>query len=96
MKINPIAGQTAVRAYQTQRSASRINEYLSSADQVSLSAEVISFSPIISKIKEAMDTRTPEELAHIREITRQIKNGSYHVSGDKVASKIVDEYLNMK
>jgi len=95
MKINPIADQTAIRAYKTPRCCPPPNEILPSADQVSISAEVISFSSTISKIKEAMEVRPPEELAHIEEITRQIRAGSYRISSDKVAAKIVDEYLNI-
>jgi anti-sigma28 factor (negative regulator of flagellin synthesis) len=93
MKITPLAGQTAISAYKTQLTISRINEFTQSTDQVSLSAEVISFSSIISKIKEAMDIRTPEELARIDEIDSLIRSGSYYVASYQVAAKIVEDYL---
>lgn len=93
MKINPVAGQTAIRAYRTQLSMSRVNDFTLSADQVYLSAEVISFSSILSKIKEAMDIRTPEELTRISEIAKLIQSGSYYVESHLVAAKIVDEYM---
>jgi len=95
MKINPIAGQTAISAYKAQRVKSPATEYQQSADKVSLSEEVVSFSSTINKIKEQMDVRTPAELSHIEEITRLIHGGSYHVDSDKVADKIVDEYMGI-
>ncbi|MCL1905664.1 MAG: flagellar biosynthesis anti-sigma factor FlgM [Clostridiales bacterium] len=95
MKINPIAGQTAIRAYKTPRAGTHVNDFIQSMDQVSLSEEVVSFSSTISKIKEALDTHTPEELAHIEDISALIHNGSYHVESYNVASKIVDEYISV-
>ena len=95
MKINPVYNQMAISVYKTQHAKSSANEYLQLADRLSLSEEVVSFSSTISKIKEMMDIRTPEELAHIEEIARMIRNGSYYVASDKVAAKIVDDYLSI-
>ena len=95
MKINPISNQTAISAYKTQQAKSPVNEFLQSADQVLLSEEVASLASTISKIKEMIDIRTPEELAHIEEIARMIHSGSYHVDSDKVAAKIVEDYLGI-
>lgn len=93
MKINPIAGLSAINSYKTQRAKSPEQSFSSAMDQVSLSEEVVSFSSTISKIKEQMDVRSPEELAHIEEISRLIHSGNYHIPGEKVAAKIVDDYL---
>ena len=95
MKINPIVNQAALSAYKVQKANHPANEYRQSADQVSLSEEVISFSSTITKIKEALDERTPAELAHIEDIARQIRSGAYHIASDKVAAKMVDDYLQI-
>jgi hypothetical protein len=92
MKLNPVASQAAIGAYQAQN---LVNGYLpTSVERVSATEEVIGFSPTFGRLKEAMEARTPEELAHIEEITRQIREGAYHVPSDIVAAKIVDEYLH--
>jgi len=96
MKISPVANQAAVGAYKKHKTAAYVGGYLPYADRVSVSEEVIALASTIGRIKETMDTRTPEELARIEEIARQIREGSYHVSSDKVAAKIVDEYLHIK
>jgi len=96
MKITPVANQATLGAYKTQKAKHHVNGYLPTADRVSFSEEVIALSSTISKLKGMMDVRTPEELAHIEEIARQIRDGSYHVPSDKVAAKIVDDYLQIK
>lgn len=93
MKINPISSQAALSAYKTQRAKSPQQSFQATMDQVSLSEEVVSFSSTISKIKEQMDVRTPAELAHIEEISTLIHSGRYNVPSEKVAAKIVDEYM---
>jgi flagellar biosynthesis anti-sigma factor FlgM len=95
MKINPVSNQTAINAYKTPRLASPVNELTPAADQVSLSKEALALSSTISKLKEMIDIRSPQELARIEEIAKQIHNGSYQMDSEKVAAKIVDEYLDL-
>jgi flagellar biosynthesis anti-sigma factor FlgM len=96
MKVNSLTGQPAICAYKTQSIMPRSNKLHPSADQISLSPEALALSAAISKLKEHMDIRGPEEAARIEEIAKQIRNGSYQVPGDKVAAKIVDEYLGLQ
>ena len=93
MKINPIAHQAASNIYNTPCAKTPAPSFHSAMDQVSLSAEVISFSAAISRIKEQMGMRAPHELARIAEITVLIQRGVYHVPAEKVAEKIVGDYL---
>jgi len=92
MKIDPIAHQAAVNIYKSKRGQTPAQGYQSAMDQLSLSADVVSFSATINKIKEQMELRAPEELAHVTEIASQVKNGVYYVPATQVAEKIVHDY----
>lgn len=96
MKINPLTGQPAVGVYKTPSPVPLVNKCSPAADQVTLSREALTLSSTISKLKEHMETYTQEEEARLQEIVSQIRNGTYHVPSDKVAAKLVDEYLSVK
>ena len=96
MKINPLTGQPVVTAYKAHRIICKVNKPVPSADQTPPPQEAAAREAIISKLKKHMEIRTPEELARIEEIRKRIDDGTYHVASDKVAAKIVDEYLKLK
>jgi anti-sigma28 factor (negative regulator of flagellin synthesis) len=60
----------------------------SSTDQAELTTEAKTFSAALKAAREAIETRTPEELSRIDEVAKQIADGTYSVPGDKVAQKI--------
>ena len=60
-----------------------------STDKVVLTSAAKTFSASLKAAKEAMASRTPEEQKHIDEVTEQVRQGTYSVSGYKVAEKIL-------
>lgn len=61
----------------------------SSADEAQLTAEAKTFSVALKATKDSLEVRTPAEAAHIAEVARQIREGTYSVPGIKVAEKIL-------
>jgi len=90
MKINPIVNPNILMSYQSTRSVSGKNQTLGGSDQVSFSQEALSFSKALSEAKEMIQTRTPAEQAHISNITTAVRQGSYKVSSEDVAEKILE------
>ena len=95
MQIKPLNGQIGLSMQKAQKIVRHTNAPTPSADQLSLSQEAISLSSVIGRLKEQMEIRTPEEIARIEEIGRQIHMGAYQIDSAKVAAKIVDDYLNL-
>ena len=93
MKINPIVCQTTLSAYRAQRALEKAGDSPQTADKVSLSEEVVSFSSTFSKLKETMDLRNAEEQAYIESISARVNQGTYYVPGNIVAAKIIEDYL---
>lgn len=93
MKINPILGNNLINAYKGSKVAPSRPQRESDLDSVSFSEEAVTFSATFAKIKEALDLRSPEETARIDEIARQVKDGSYRVDSEKIAEKIIRDYI---
>lgn len=59
------------------------------ADKVELTSDAKMFSAALKAAKDTIDVRSPEQSNRIEEIRQQINNGTYSVSGYKVAEKIL-------
>ena len=89
MRVSPIANPDILRSYKTAKiSPAKVN-VISSRDVVTFSEEAITFS----KIRAGIETRTPEERAHIASITNAIRQGEYRIDSDKIADKILEKVI---
>ena len=93
MKINPIVNPNILRSYQATKPAKEENKVSSGRDQVTFSAEALSFSKAMTEAKEALEFRTPEEKAHIANIKSAIEKGEYKVSSEDSADKILSSII---
>ena len=93
MKINPILNPNILKSYQAAKPVSGVNKVASKRDEVTFSEEALSFSKALEEARGALEARTPEESAHIADVTNAVRNGQYNVSSDKVADKILESVL---
>lgn len=90
MKVNSVNPSELFRQYIV-RPKMTDQQPASAADKTELTDGARTFSTALTAAQELMDTRTAEQVARFNEITEQIRNGTYSVSGSKVASKIIGE-----
>ena len=88
MKVNSIGPSELIRQYMV-RPKMAMETQSSVSDKTELTEGAKTFSAALKAAQELMDTRTTDQVARINEITEQIKNGTYSVSGSKVAEKII-------
>ena len=94
MKINPITNPNILKSYQaTKPLGPTASKYPSGRDEVTFSEEAINFSKALAEARDAIETRAPEEKAHIANIAEAIKKGEYKVGSDKIADKILESVL---
>ena len=96
MKINPITNPNVLRSYQTTKPAPETAKVTSGRDEVTFSEEALSFSKALAEARDALELRTPEEKAHIADVTAAIRQGTYKVDSDKIADKILESVLGRK
>jgi len=89
MKINPIANPNILSAYQPAKTIPAKSGVPAGRDEVIFSDEALSFSKIMAEV----ESRTPEERAHIANISNAVKNGEYRVDSGKIADKILESVL---
>jgi len=90
MKINPILNPNIQRSYQATTPASAKAKTASGRDEVTFSDEALSFSKALAEARDAIELRTPEERAHIADITNAVRQGDYKVDSEEVAAKILE------
>ena len=90
MKVNAIGPSELIKQYVV-RPKMAMEERQSVSDKTELTESAKTFSSALKAAQELMDTRSSEQVARINEITEQIKNGTYSVSGAKVAEKILGQ-----
>ena len=90
MKINPITTPNVIRNYQTAAAPPEKAKVASRLDEVVFSKEALSFSKAMAEARDTIELRTPEEKAHIADITAAVRQGTYKVDGYKVAEKILE------
>ena len=90
MKINPITNPNILRSYQATKPAPAKTKVISGRDEVIFSEEALSFSKALAEAKDALELRSPEEKAHIAEVTDAVRQGEYRIESEKVAEKILE------
>ena len=93
MKINPITNPNILRSYQATKPARETTKHTSGRDEVTFSAEALSFSKALTEAKEALEFRTPEEKARIAEIKTAVEKGEYKVDSEDIADKILSSII---
>ena len=93
MKINPITNPNVLRSYQATKPAKETAKAASSRDEVTFSAEALSFSKAMTEAKETLELRTPEEKAHIANLKDAVNKGEYKVSSEEIADRILSSIL---
>ena len=96
MKINPITNPNILRSYQATKPASEKTKVTSGRDEVTFSAEALSFSKALAEAREGLETRSADERARIADITNAVRKGEYKVDSDKVADKILESVLGRR
>ena len=96
MKINPIANPNVLSSYKTAKAVSDKNAAAMSRDQVSFSNEALNFSKALTQAKEQLETRSPAEQARISDVTNAVRQGTYKVSSEDVAAKILESVKGNK
>lgn len=90
MKVNSVNPSELIRQYVV-RPKMESEEQISVSDKTELTEGAKTFSSALKAAQELMDTRTSDQVSRINEITEQIRNGTYSVSGVKVAEKIIGQ-----
>ncbi len=90
MKVNSVNPSELLRQYAV-RPKMAVEQHPSVSDKTELTEGAKTFSAALMAAQELMDTRTSQQVARINDITEQIKNGTYSVSGSKVAEKIIGQ-----
>ena len=92
MRINSIPPQNLYCQYiYVKDKAADPPKYTSGTDKVELTKEAKSFSAALKAVKESIDTQNLSETKKIEKIKQQITDGTYNVSGYKVAEKMLDD-----
>ena len=90
MKINPISNPNFISSYLASKPATLRPKDGNGRDELTLTDQAISFSKTLEDARESIEMRSPEERAHIAEISSLIAQGRYRIDSDKVAEKILE------
>ena len=90
MKVNPITNPNVLRSYQASKTSLDKSKGASRRDEVTLSAEALSFSKALANARDEIEFRTVEERAHIAEVTNAVRQGQYRIDSDLIAAKILE------
>jgi negative regulator of flagellin synthesis FlgM len=93
MKINPINNPNILRSYQATKPVRETSKQTSGRDEVTFSAEALSFSKALTEAKEALELRTPDEKARIAEIKDAVSKGEYRVDSEDIADRILSSII---
>jgi len=98
MKINPIMNPNIARSYQanSNRSVSSAQKPNAGRDEVTFSAEALSFQKSLQEARDAVEVRTPEEKSRIDAIKVAVQNGTYNVSSEDIADRILSSVLGAR
>ncbi len=86
MKINDISNKMAIENYAKTVNKAVLPSVAQPCDKLELNDNARIFSEAVKAAKEASDVS--EKL--VRAVADKIKNGTYHVSSNEVADKILD------
>ena len=96
MKINPIANMNLLQSYVAAKVPPEKSKVAGGRDEVTFSEEALNFSKALAEARESIELRTAEEKERIADITSAVRQGSYEVSSDKVADKILQSVQRSK
>ena len=96
MKINPITNPNVLKAYQATKPAQEKEKILSGRDQVTFSQEALSFSKALAEARDELEFRTPEEKAHIADVTNAVLKGEYKIASEDIADRILESVLGRR
>ena len=96
MKINPITNPNVIRSYQASKPVQETARVPIGRDQVTFSSEALSFSKALSQARDELEFRTPEEKAHIADVTNAVRQGTYKIDSEDVADKILESILGRR
>ncbi len=89
MRIDSVSSKDLLRQYTHIREIKPVEQPTAGADKAELTDGAKLFSNALKEAMGLMQTRSPEQIAHINEVAEQLKNDTYSVSGVKVARKIL-------
>ena len=91
MKINPIASSSLIQNYErVNRVKGGGESFAQKADSVELSDFAVSFGNAVREAKKSDGATSAERVAELRQ---QVQAGTYHVSGEDIASAMVSGML---
>ena len=93
MKINPITNPNILRSYQATKSAQEKSKATGGRDEVTFSKEALEFSKALAEARDAIEFRTPDEQAHIADVTNAVRQGQYNVDSSEIADRILSSVL---
>lgn len=99
MKINPLGNSNMINTYNKVAkppAPEKPFETAAPTDQVTFSQEAMTYSSTISKIKEALEVRSPEETARVEDIKARVQDGTYEIDAEAVAEKIINDFILQK
>ena len=92
MKITPLMPQGRVEKYGQVNKTSKTSEtYPMGNDEVRLSDSAQSFATIYKVAQQSINTASPEYAARVEDIAKRISEGTYSVSSEDVAEKILED-----
>ncbi|NLT57763.1 MAG: flagellar biosynthesis anti-sigma factor FlgM [Clostridiales bacterium] len=93
MKINPIPPSWIQGSYPVQRARPAEQAVPEAADQVTVSEQAAGLSRLSACARQEGPCNAAERQQRVAEIARQIEAGTYHVSADDLAEKILGDIL---
>jgi anti-sigma28 factor (negative regulator of flagellin synthesis) len=89
MRIESIPPKELLSRYIRVREKAEEPVSSSATDEAQLTQEARTFSAAMKAARESLEVSSPEREAHIEDVARQIKEGTYSVPSRKVAEKIL-------
>ena len=92
MKITPLMPQGRVEKYgQVKKTSNTYEAYSMGNDEVRLSDSAQSFASIYKLAQQSINSTSPEYAARVESIAQRISEGTYSVSSEDVAEKILED-----
>jgi len=90
MKIIPITNPNILRNYQAAKFTPEGTRVTNRRDEVTFSEEALDFARAMAEARDTIESRTLEEKEHIAAITQAVRQGTYNISSERVAEKILE------
>jgi len=98
LKINQFTNPNIIGSFTTVASTppgsgNAVNNDTSEASVDRSFSKVMKEALVLKETQVVKETRSPEEAAHIAEITAAVRQGTYRIDSDKIADKILESVL---